>query len=86
MVDVIAHHQACTNPKTLRLHRDISDDNMLIYPRIRTEDGKGLSIVWTGLLIDWELSKPRDSTDVPMSVAGVRLVRLPFLRIDDYFN
>ncbi|TBU36573.1 hypothetical protein BD309DRAFT_1005268 [Dichomitus squalens] len=63
-----AHHQAATNPATMRLHGDISGDNILIYPMVRQEkDGRGYSIVWTGLLIDWELSKHRDSEDVPTS-------------------
>ncbi|EJF59459.1 hypothetical protein DICSQDRAFT_17506, partial [Dichomitus squalens LYAD-421 SS1] len=54
-----AHHQAATNPKTQLLHRDISGGNILIYPKVRCdEDGQNPSLVWSGILSDWELSKP----------------------------
>ncbi|EJF59464.1 hypothetical protein DICSQDRAFT_89330 [Dichomitus squalens LYAD-421 SS1] len=54
-----AHFQASTKPPTPVLHRDISSGNILIYPRVRRlEDGTRLAMVWTGLLVDWELSKP----------------------------
>ncbi|TBU56121.1 hypothetical protein BD310DRAFT_824435 [Dichomitus squalens] len=78
-----AHHQAATNPATMRLHRDISGENILIYPRVRQDkDGRGHSIVWTGLLIDWELSKHRDSEDVPKSLAGGRLGTREFMSVN----
>ncbi|TBU40238.1 hypothetical protein BD309DRAFT_927506 [Dichomitus squalens] len=44
------------------LHRDISDSNILIHPKVIEGDG-GLLIVWKGILADWEISKPV-STDV----------------------
>ncbi|TBU36903.1 hypothetical protein BD309DRAFT_995378 [Dichomitus squalens] len=54
-----AHHQAATNPKTQLLHRYISGGNILIYPKVRRdEDGQNPSLVWSGILSDWELSKP----------------------------
>ncbi|TBU26897.1 hypothetical protein BD311DRAFT_412840 [Dichomitus squalens] len=61
-----AHHQAATNPKTLLLHRDVSGGNILIYPQVkRDQNGANLAVVWTGLLSDWELSKPVDDERAP---------------------
>ncbi|EJF56423.1 hypothetical protein DICSQDRAFT_141278 [Dichomitus squalens LYAD-421 SS1] len=61
-----AHHQAATNPKTRLLHRDISGGNILIYPKVkRDSNGTNPAIVWTGLLVDWELSKPIDDDQAP---------------------
>ncbi|EJF57852.1 hypothetical protein DICSQDRAFT_111022 [Dichomitus squalens LYAD-421 SS1] len=61
-----AHHQAATNPKTRLLHRDISGGNILIYPKVkRDSNGTNPAIVWTGLLVDWELSKPIDDDQTP---------------------
>ena len=37
------------------LHRDISGGNILILPKVT-----GRTIKWTGLLTDWEMSKPTD--------------------------
>ena len=62
--DVSAHYQAATNPQTRLLHRDISGGNILIYPKIK-RDGTKCAIVWTGLLVDWELSKPVDDDQAP---------------------
>ncbi|KAM5541531.1 hypothetical protein V8D89_004721 [Ganoderma adspersum] len=57
-----AHHQAATNHHSRLLHRDISSGNILIYPKVRLdEDGKGQSIVWTGMLTDWEFAKPMET-------------------------
>ncbi|TBU38879.1 hypothetical protein BD309DRAFT_929911 [Dichomitus squalens] len=39
------------------LHRDISDGNILMYPKIEKQE-TGLSLVWRGYLIDWEAAKP----------------------------
>ena len=61
-----AHYQAATNPQTRLLHRDISGGNILIYPKVkRDNDGTKCTIVWTGLLVDWELSKPVDDDQAP---------------------
>ncbi|PIL32476.1 hypothetical protein GSI_05179 [Ganoderma sinense ZZ0214-1] len=66
-----AHHQAATHPKTSILHRDISSANMLIYPKVRPDEGgKGQSMCWTGILTDWELAKPVD-TPRPMQANRV---------------
>ncbi|PIL32488.1 hypothetical protein GSI_05191 [Ganoderma sinense ZZ0214-1] len=60
-----AHYQAATNPTTLILHRDISGGNILIYPRVeRNKDGVH-TMVWGGILSDWELSKPVDDEYTP---------------------
>ncbi|TBU23661.1 hypothetical protein BD311DRAFT_673417 [Dichomitus squalens] len=57
-----AHYQASTKLSTPVLHRDISSGNILIYPKVRRiEDGTRLAMMWTGLLVDWELSKPIDN-------------------------
>lgn len=41
------------------LHRDISGGNILILPRVIKGDNGG-EIKWSGLLTDWEMSKPTD--------------------------
>ena len=54
-----AHHQAATSPQTQLLHRDISGGNILIYPKVICDkNGRHASLVWSGILSDWELSKP----------------------------
>ncbi|KAI1781850.1 hypothetical protein LXA43DRAFT_1054317 [Ganoderma leucocontextum] len=59
-----AHYQAATYPKTRLLHCDISGGNILICPTIRRDPtGKNPMVVWTGILSDWELSKPVDTQD-----------------------
>nr|VWO96514.1 Uncharacterized protein [Ganoderma boninense] len=61
-----AHHEAATNPKAGLLHRDISGGNILIYPKVRCRKaGKKPSLVWTGLLCDWELAKTVDDQSTP---------------------
>ncbi|TBU37384.1 hypothetical protein BD309DRAFT_995132 [Dichomitus squalens] len=60
-----AHCEAATNPKT--------GGNILIYPKVRCRKaGKKRSLVWTGILSDWELSKPVEDQNTPsqMSQAG----------------
>ncbi|TBU38955.1 hypothetical protein BD309DRAFT_873299, partial [Dichomitus squalens] len=61
-----AHSQAATLPEpfTKILHRDISGGNILILPCLHEEPG-GSYIEWSGLLTDWEMSKP-----LPDGVAG----------------
>ncbi|PIL27023.1 hypothetical protein GSI_10162 [Ganoderma sinense ZZ0214-1] len=57
-----AHYEAAVKPEIRILHRDISGGNILICPKIlRQRDGKKRSIMWTGILSDWELSKPVDT-------------------------
>ncbi|PIL32487.1 hypothetical protein GSI_05190 [Ganoderma sinense ZZ0214-1] len=52
-----AHYQAATNPHTRLLHGDVSVSNILIYPKVRyNDDGDKATMVWTGLLCDWELA------------------------------
>ena len=56
---VTAHLQAATHPKTQLLHRDISSGNLLILPRFdRGSEDMVPSIAYTGILTDWEMSKP----------------------------
>ena len=50
-------------PKVPILHRDVSGGNILIIPSI-IKDDQGAEIKWTGLLTDWEMSKPRDGATV----------------------
>ncbi|TFK80914.1 hypothetical protein K466DRAFT_604945, partial [Polyporus arcularius HHB13444] len=55
---ILAHYKAATIPEKPRLHRDVSGGNVLIYPRIfKATNGKSY-LKWTGLLADWEMSKP----------------------------
>ncbi len=51
------------------IHRDISGGNILILPkRVYMKKRARYWIKWTGLLVDWELSKPVES-NVPLSLA-----------------
>ncbi|KAI8983168.1 hypothetical protein BD414DRAFT_508316 [Trametes punicea] len=54
---IYAHQEAAIGVKIM--HRDISGGNILILPKalVDPEDGTFL-MKWTGLLVDWELSKP----------------------------
>ncbi|KAM5541530.1 hypothetical protein V8D89_004720 [Ganoderma adspersum] len=56
---VYAHYHAYTRPKIPVLHRDISGGNILILPKV-IKGTNGKTIKWTGLLSDWEMSKPTD--------------------------
>ena len=38
-------------------HGDISDGNVMIYPRVVVEN-RSSRVVWTGQLIDWECAAP----------------------------
>ncbi|EJF56420.1 hypothetical protein DICSQDRAFT_174936 [Dichomitus squalens LYAD-421 SS1] len=61
-----AHHQVSVKPTLRLLHCDISSGNILIYPKvIRDEDGTNPWMVWTGILSDWEMSKPIDAQEAP---------------------
>ncbi|KAI9058431.1 hypothetical protein FKP32DRAFT_1582064, partial [Trametes sanguinea] len=54
---VTAHKEAVT--KASIMHRDVSGGNILILPRVISHQKSGnRSIKWSGLLVDWELSKP----------------------------
>ncbi|KAI0323684.1 hypothetical protein GY45DRAFT_1401272 [Cubamyces sp. BRFM 1775] len=57
-----AHKDACEKAKIM--HRDISSGNILIYPRLcLDEETKSYNVHWTGILADWELSKPVGTTE-----------------------
>lgn len=73
----IAHHRVATDPQTRLLHRDISSGNVMIYPKIKRHGAaRRTSMVWTGILTDWELSKPVDADKAPSEMLQVhRLVR-----------
>ena len=60
----LAHHQAATLPAIPVLHRDISGGNILIVPRV-FQKGEELFVAWSGLLTDWEMSKPTSNTLTP---------------------
>ncbi|KAI1786104.1 hypothetical protein LXA43DRAFT_1099549 [Ganoderma leucocontextum] len=54
------HHLAATRPSLQILHRDISDGNIIIIPKVAVmRDGRHV-LNWTGVLTDWENSKPID--------------------------
>ncbi|OSD07143.1 hypothetical protein PYCCODRAFT_1331388, partial [Trametes coccinea BRFM310] len=54
---MFAHQQAVVEANIM--HRDISGGNILILPRAIDVGGNGSAYMkWTGLLVDWELSKP----------------------------
>ena len=61
-VTYAAHYEAVTNSNTRILHCDISGGNILIYPKVkRDSEGNDPVLIWTGILTDWELSKPLDT-------------------------
>ena len=74
---IVAHHEAATNGKTRILHCDISGGNILIYPKVRSRKcGKERSLVWTGILSDWEMSKSIDDPNTSSCMSrGGRMVR-----------
>ncbi|CDO75325.1 hypothetical protein BN946_scf184848.g2 [Trametes cinnabarina] len=59
---ILAHQAAVTNANIM--HRDISGGNILILPKAtvvanQSDPSKNtIEMSWTGLLVDWELSKP----------------------------
>ncbi|OJT06760.1 hypothetical protein TRAPUB_2397, partial [Trametes pubescens] len=58
ILDTVVAHQEAVEKANI-IHRDISGGNILIFPKVAhdLEAGtKGLN--WSGLLTDWELSKP----------------------------
>ncbi|RPD53587.1 hypothetical protein L226DRAFT_488319 [Lentinus tigrinus ALCF2SS1-7] len=56
---IFAHFKAATNTVHPILHRDVSGGNILIYPRIvYNAKTREHCIKWSGLLADWEMSKP----------------------------
>ncbi|KAI0631772.1 hypothetical protein C8Q77DRAFT_1128759 [Trametes polyzona] len=54
ILDCIVAHETALEQAGL-MHRDVSGGNILIYPRVDPNTAK---LEWTGLLADWELSKP----------------------------
>lgn len=52
-----AHHLVATSDGLQILHRDITDDNIVIFPKVETHDSVR-KLVWKGILADWEISKP----------------------------
>ncbi|EJF59486.1 hypothetical protein DICSQDRAFT_21808, partial [Dichomitus squalens LYAD-421 SS1] len=44
------------------LHRDISGGNILILPKVSKEEDGTRALKWTGILVDWEMSKPLQNT------------------------
>ncbi|KAI0740018.1 hypothetical protein C8Q76DRAFT_184099 [Earliella scabrosa] len=58
-----AHRLAVEKCKTI--HRDISSGNLLILPVLAPAPGTcgKFVVVWQGILIDWELSKPTPDAD-----------------------
>ncbi|KAH9895626.1 hypothetical protein C8Q73DRAFT_444409 [Cubamyces lactineus] len=62
ILDCLEAHYVALHEKTSRLHRDISDSNIMMVPKL--ENVRGVKrIVKRGLLCDWEISK-RINADV----------------------
>nr|VWO96516.1 Uncharacterized protein [Ganoderma boninense] len=57
---IYAHYHAYTKPSNPVLHRDVSGGNLLILPKVVKDARGAAAIKWTGLLADWEMSKPKD--------------------------
>ncbi|KAI1784511.1 hypothetical protein LXA43DRAFT_210652 [Ganoderma leucocontextum] len=68
---VRSHYEAATKPKRPLLHRDISSGNILIYPRVIVTTAGGAELQWRGILVDWEMSKPKHKGE------GLRTARQP---------
>ena len=66
-----AHFDACE--KLGILHRDISNGNILMYPKVRNINRKR-ALVWRGILADWEVAK--DLRAPPKRHQPQRTVRL----------
>ncbi|PIL27022.1 hypothetical protein GSI_10161 [Ganoderma sinense ZZ0214-1] len=52
------HKLAATHPIVGVLHRDITGNNILIYPKVVTQEDGSRRLEWKGILSDWEISKP----------------------------
>ncbi|KAI0704390.1 hypothetical protein C8T65DRAFT_830759 [Cerioporus squamosus] len=79
-----AHYHAATNPKTQRLHCDVSGGNILIYPQVVEIDG-AYHMKWMGLLADWEMSQSisgRQSRRQPERVGTWRYMSVALLSRD----
>ncbi|TBU21216.1 hypothetical protein BD311DRAFT_734591 [Dichomitus squalens] len=60
---LVTHESVATHPDLRILHRDISDSNIVIVPKVLPFGAKNISgrtLNWTGILTDWEMSKPID--------------------------
>ncbi|KAI0641657.1 hypothetical protein C8Q79DRAFT_284716 [Trametes meyenii] len=54
---IVAHWEA--HKEANIMHRDVSGGNVLIYPKVEyVPETNEMRITWTGLLADWEMSKP----------------------------
>ncbi|KAM5541091.1 hypothetical protein V8D89_005224 [Ganoderma adspersum] len=80
---VLAHEQAANMSERPLLHRDISSGNILIYPRVEKEDDNEVSLIWGGILADWELSKPfqKDESEVRSARQPVRTGTWQYLSV-----
>ena len=71
-----AHHQVATHPKVRLLHCDISSGNILVLPEVRKSE-RGRALVWSGILSDWEFSRPIDQPVPPEATFKDRIVSSP---------
>ncbi|TBU36983.1 hypothetical protein BD309DRAFT_827016, partial [Dichomitus squalens] len=62
------------------LHRDITDDNIMILPKVETTNGVR-RIVWRGILTDWEISKPIVTGGVPRARQPERTATWQFMSV-----
>ncbi|KAI1788236.1 hypothetical protein LXA43DRAFT_649327 [Ganoderma leucocontextum] len=78
------HCRVVTDPQTRLLHCDVSSGNIMIYPKIKHSGAGGsASLVWTGILSDWELSKSVDAEQAPSSATQAhRLGTYQFMSIN----
>ncbi|KAI0323287.1 hypothetical protein GY45DRAFT_1376437 [Cubamyces sp. BRFM 1775] len=60
-----AHKEAYKKAKVM--HRDVSSGNIFIYPEVAYRAATGsYHVMRTGILADWELSKPANAKETPM--------------------
>lgn len=76
--DFEAHEQAATHTGINILHRDISDSNVIIVPKVFHGESQRI-LNWTGVLTDWEMSKPISAQDLGIARQPHRSVRFDSL-------
>ncbi|KAI0363446.1 hypothetical protein BV20DRAFT_144220 [Pilatotrama ljubarskyi] len=80
---LFGHWQAATIAHFL--HRDVSGGNTLILPKLVHDPDTGTTeVVWTGLLVDWELSQPTADNPSPELLRPRKIARIgtwPFMSV-----
>lgn len=54
------------------MHRDVSGGNIVILPKIVSQSDKSRVVMWSGMLIDWELARAVPVPGAPRIMARQR--------------